>query len=38
VDGIIITVNGNPLTEFIKDRNLEGILYPPKFINPEVAQ
>lgn len=38
VDGIIITVNGNPLTEFIKDRNLEGILYPPKFINPEVTQ
>lgn len=37
VDGIQITVNNKPLTNFVKDRDLSGILTPPKFINPEAA-
>jgi spore germination protein GerM len=38
VEGIQITVNQNPLVDFIKDRDLAGILYPPLFINPEQAE
>ena len=38
IDGITITVNGNPLTNFVNDRDLSGILAPPEFINPETAQ
>ncbi|MDD2628506.1 MAG: GerMN domain-containing protein [Clostridia bacterium] len=37
VDGIQITVNKKPLTNFVKDRDLSGILTPPKFINPEIT-
>lgn len=38
VDGIKITVNSKPLTNFVKDRDLSGILTQPEFINPENAQ
>ena len=38
VDGIKIIVNNKPLTNFVKDRDLTGILTPPKFINPEAQQ
>jgi hypothetical protein len=38
VDGLKITVGGKPLKEFVKDKDLSGVLYPPKFINPEVTQ
>ncbi|MDF2675771.1 MAG: hypothetical protein K0Q97_58 [Bacillota bacterium] len=38
VDGIKITVNNSPINNFIKDRDLTGILYPPKFINPELVE
>jgi spore germination protein GerM len=37
VDGIQITVNNKPLTNFVKDRDLSGLLTPPEFINPEAA-
>ena len=35
VDGIKITVNNKPLTNFVKDKDLSGILIKPEFINPE---
>lgn len=38
IDGIKLTVNNSPLNNFIKDRDVTGILYPPKFINPEVIE
>lgn len=38
IDGIKITVNNEPLKNFIKDRDLTGVLYPPEFINPEIIQ
>lgn len=38
IDSIKITVNDNPLTHFIKDTDLSGILTPPEFINPETVQ
>jgi spore germination protein GerM len=38
IDGIKITINNNPLTNFIKDIDLSGILTPPEFINPEAVQ
>lgn len=37
IDGIKITTNGKPLTNFVKDRDLSGFLTTPKFINPETA-
>lgn len=37
VDTIQITVNKKPLENFVKDRDLSGILTPPKFINPEIT-
>jgi len=38
VDGIKITVNNKPLTNFIKDKDVSGILTQPEFINPESVQ
>lgn len=41
VDGIMITVNGEALKNFVEftdGRDLTGILYPPTFINPEVVE
>lgn len=38
VDSIMMTVNNEPLKNFIKNRDLSGILYPPEFINPELVQ
>lgn len=38
IDNIKITVNDKPLTHFIKDKDLSGILTPPEFINPETVQ
>lgn len=38
INGIKITVNNKPLTNFIKDRDLSGILTEPEFINPENVQ
>lgn len=38
IDGIKITIDSKPLTNFIKDRDLSGILTPPEFINPETVQ
>lgn len=37
VNGIKITVNQKPLTNFVKDRDYSGILTPPIFINPEIT-
>lgn len=37
IEGIKITINSKPLTGFIKDKDLSGVLTPPKFINPEAA-
>lgn len=38
VTGLKITVNEKPLTSFVKNRDYSGILTPPEFINPEIAQ
>jgi len=35
IDGIKITVNNEQLKDFVKDRDLSGTIYPPKFMNPE---
>ncbi|MBP1926550.1 spore germination protein GerM [Sedimentibacter acidaminivorans] len=37
IDSLKITVNSKPLTNFIKDKDLSGILIPPEFINPETV-
>jgi len=36
IDSIKITVDNKPLTNFIKNKDLSGVLYPPEFINPEI--
>jgi len=38
IDGIKITVDSKPLTNFVKDKDLSGILTEPEFINPENVQ
>lgn len=38
ITGLKITVDEKPLTNFVKGRDLSGILTPPEFINPEVVQ
>nr|WP_312577827.1 GerMN domain-containing protein [Sedimentibacter sp.] len=38
IDNIKITVNNEPLTNFINNKDLSGILNPPEFINPETIQ
>ena len=37
IDSIKITVDGNPLNNFIEGNDLTGFIYPPVFINPEVV-
>lgn len=38
IDGLLITVDNEPLNNYVKNVDLTGILYPPEFINPEVIQ
>lgn len=38
IDGIKITVDNKPLTNFVKNRDFSGILTQPEFINPENVQ